>query len=107
MKRQNLIALRSPEPTISPDGTVEVGTKTQVPFRASIQPADRKQLESYPFLRDFRQLYTLFSDTELLTARAEVSECDTVEVYGVTFDVMTCEAWQNKVRSHYKIRIGR
>jgi hypothetical protein len=107
MKRQSLIALRSTQSSISSDGTVVIGDSTEVSFKASIQPADKKQLESYPFLRDYKQLYTLYSNTELRTAQAKVSECDRVEIYGKMFDVVTCEHWQNTIRSHYKIIVGR
>jgi hypothetical protein len=108
MKRKPLIAKRSVGgSSVLPDGTVVQNPRSDVPFKASIQPADRKQLESYPFLRDFKQLYTLFSDTELLTANAETSECDMIDIYGTDFEVLTCEHWQNNIRSHYKIIVGR
>ena len=107
MKRIPLTAKRAVQNSISDSGEVIIGTPIDVTFTASVQPADRTQLESYPFLRDFKQLYTLYSSTELKTAKAGVSECDRVTIYGVDFDVMTCEKWQNGIRSHYKMIVGR
>jgi hypothetical protein len=107
MKRKALTATRKDQIEVLPDGTVTTGNETLIDFRASIQPFDKKQLESYPFLRDYKQLYTLFSDTELLVSKAGISECDTVQIYGTNFDVLTCEFWQNAIRPHYKIIVGR
>lgn len=107
MNRQALIAKRPTFSTVEDDGTVTLNPPIDVGFRASIQPIDREQLETNPALRDLKQVYLLYSDTELYTAKASEQEADIVEVYGREFEVITSEAWLNSIRPHYKIMIGR
>jgi len=107
MKRQQLTVTRNTQASVAPNGDVVLGTPTTLTILASVQPADRKQLESFRFLRDYKQLYTLYSSTELNIAQAGKTEADFVSIYGRDFEVITCESWQNGIRSHYKMIVGR
>jgi hypothetical protein len=108
VKRKTLNVSRPTQNTIGADGTISLGTPTTLTVQASVQPADRVQLETLPQLRDFKQVYTLFSSSELFTADAvSKTEADKVSIYGKEFEVITVEPWLNNVRSHYKIMVGR
>ena len=108
MNRSELIVSRPTQSTISDDGTIVLGTPDSITIRASIQPADRVQMESMPQLRDFKQAFTLFSSSELFTADAEAkTEADRVSIYGKEYEVITVEPWLNRVRNHYKVLVGR
>ena len=108
MKRKTLDVTRPVQNTIGTDGTIETGVPTTLTIKASVQPADRIQLEALPQLRDFKQVFTLFSNSELFTADAVAkTEADKVSIYGKEFEVITVEPWQNDVRSHFKIMVGR
>lgn len=107
MKRQTVSVSRPTQATISDSGKVELNPPTVFEIKASIQPADRVQMEALPQLRDYKQAFTLFSNSELLTSEASISEADIVLIYGKEYEVVTVEPWQNKIRSHYKILVGR
>ena len=107
MKRKKLTVSRIGGASTSPDGTVIPTTPTTFEIRASVQPADKRQLEALPFLRDFQQFYTLFSDNSMNTSQASKTQADSVSIVGVDYECVTCEQWQNGIRSHYKILVGR
>jgi hypothetical protein len=107
MRRQSITAYRKSHIEVLPDGTVITGDEQEINIRASIQPFDKKQMEQYPHLRNYKQLYTLYSDTPLQVSKAGKTECDIVSIYDDRFDVLSNEQWQNKIRSHYKIIIGK
>lgn len=106
MKRKSLVALRASQNTVDDSGIITVGTPTSITFSASVQPLDKIQLQQNPYLRDFKQVYVLYSNTELLVAKAGVCESDKVVINGVTCEVLTSESWQNSIRSHYKMIVG-
>lgn len=105
--RTTLTASRKSQTSVGADGRVVLGTPSLITVKCSVQPADKEQLESNPFLRDFKQLYTLYSDVPLQVSQGGSEECDTIVINGTVFDVLTCEFWQNKIRPHYKITVGR
>lgn len=108
MKRKVISILRPSQNEVAPDGTIVLGVPQELTIRASVQPADKEQLEQNPFLRDFQQVYILYSDSPLNVANASSStESDKVLIYGTEFETITCEAWQNAIRSHYKIMVGK
>jgi len=108
MKRKTLIATRTTGNTTDGAGNIIEGTSSEVNINASVQPADRIQMEALPQLRDYKQTFILYSNTELFTADAEAkTEADKVSIYGKDFEVVTVEPWLNGVRSHYKIIVGR
>jgi len=108
MRRKTLTVTRLEQATIDNRGNIVVGNPTTFEINASVQPADKVQMEATPKLRDFRQVYILFSNSELLTADAvDKTEADRISIYGKDFEVITCEVWQNKLRSHYKIMVAR
>ena len=108
MKRKQLTVTRTSANTIDSAGKIVEGTTSQLTVYASIQPADRIQMESLPHLRDYKQLFVLYSDSELYTADAEnKTEADKVSIQNKDYEVVTVEPWQNGVRSHYKMIVGR
>ncbi len=107
MRRKTLNVTRPSQTSISDSGEIVLGTPTTFTIKASVQPADRVQMEAQPQLRDYKQAFTLFSNSELLTSEASKSESDVVSIYGKEFEVVTVEPWQNGIRSHYKILVGR
>ena len=107
MKRQTLNVSRPTQNSIDTTGKVILGTPEALTIQASVQPADRVQMEALPQLRDYKQMFKLFSDSELFTAEPSLREADIVTIYGREFETVTVEPWQNGVRSHYKILVGR
>jgi hypothetical protein len=107
MKRQTLIAKRYSQNVVLQDGTIQMNTPVTFDIRCSVQPTGKNQLEVYRFLRDYEQYYILYSDTPLQISRAGESEADTVNIYGSDYECLACESWQNKIRSHYKLIVGR
>ena len=108
MKRKTLTVTRTAQNTIDNAGNVITGVSSTFEIKASVQPADRIQMEALPQLRDFKQIFTLFSNSELFTADAEnQTESDIVSIYGKDYEVVTVEPWQNGIRSHYKMLVGR
>lgn len=108
MKRKTLTVTRPAQNSIDNAGKVVLGTPTTLEIKASVQPADRVQMEAMPHLRDYKQLYVLYSNSELFTSDAESkTEADRVEIYGKSYEIVTVEPWQNGIRSHYKMLAGR
>lgn len=108
MRRKTLSVSRPTQNFISDSGEIIMGTPVDLEITASVQPADRVQLEALPQLRNYKQVFTLFSSSELFTADAKAkTEADKVLIYGKEFEVITCEPWQNGLRSHYKMMVGR
>lgn len=108
MLRKIIDVKRPSRNSIAPDGTVVLGDPIDLTIRASIQPADKEQLEQNPYLRDFKQVYLLYSSEPLNVSNPESNEeSDIVSIYGTEFEVISCEYWLNNIRSHYKIMIGR
>ena len=107
MRRQTLEVTRPTQSSIAPNGEVILGTPTTITIKASVQPADRIQMEAVPQLRDYEQMFKLFSNTELFTAEASLHEADIVSIYGKDYEVVTVEPWLNGIRNHYKIMVGR
>ena len=108
MKRQLLDVTRPTQNSVGDDGRIIDGTPTTLQIYASVQPADRIQMEAVPHLRDYKQLFILYSNSELFTSDAESkTEADKVSIQGKFYEVVTVEPWLNNVRSHYKIIVGR
>ena len=108
MKRKSLEVTRFVENSVDETGTVVVAEDSVFTIKASVQPADRIQLESNEELRDYKQVFELFHKIELYTADAELSkQADKVSIYGKDFEVVTCEPWTNGIRSHYKSLVAR
>jgi hypothetical protein len=108
MKKQTLNVSRPSQSSIGVNGDIVLGEPTLLTVRTTVQPADRIQMDAQPQLRDYKQAFILYPNTELFTADAEAkTEADKVSIYGKDYEVVTSEPWQNGLRSHYKIIVGR
>ena len=72
---------------------------------ASVQPLTQNEMQSLPEARRESVGYTLYTDTNLRTARqAETPaiQADIVTIDSEEYEVYKVEKWQNAVISHYK-----
>jgi len=92
---------------VNTDGVVTTPASATFSIRASVQPlknGDAMQL--LEDLRESRENYRVYTDTELLTADTG-NQADSMVVFGKEFEVLSVEKWQNGIRSHYKVIISR
>jgi len=89
------------------NGVWTQGTPTSVSIRASVQPTSPHDLQRLPEGRRTGRTYTLFSNEQLFPAQqGTATNSDQVTLYGLTFEVISCEQWQNDVIPHYKSIVG-
>ncbi len=92
---------------VAVDGIVSTPVQATFDVRASVQPVSGGEVAQYlPDLREAREVYRVYTDTELSTVNKD-RQADTVVVFGNEFEVKSVEKWQNGIRSHYKSVIAR
>lgn len=107
LRRHTLSVSRPVQSSIGADGSIVKGTPTTFSILTSVQPMNKEQQLSNPFLRDFKEVYTLFTSRELYTARAGVHEADQVTIFGESFEVVTVQRWRNEIKPHYQVAVAR
>lgn len=85
---------------------IEAG-KSTIFLRASVQPAPAEEVANLPEGLRKRALVKLFTDFPLRVAVENTHECDTVEIFGDTYEVVSVAPWQNKILPHYSIIAAR
>ena len=92
---------------VAVDGVVTSSVSATFDIRASVQPLKAGEaMQMQEDLRESRENYRVYTDTELLTADTG-KQADTVIVFGNEVEVLSVEKWQNGIRPHYKAIISR
>lgn len=106
--RNFTIDVKRPGPsTTDPSGVITPGTPSTFQIKCSVQPLSKIQQENNEFLRDFQEVYKIFTSTELVTAVAGSNNSDIVTLFGKDYEVISSQKWQNRVRSHYEVLAAR
>lgn len=90
------------------DGVWTDGASTDVNITASIQPLTARQMLLLPEGRRNTTAYNLFTSSRLFTAEpATNTNADKVILPDGTYEVFSCESWQNGIINHYKAVVTR
>jgi len=88
-------------------GIVNTSVIDTFTIRASVQPLNGNDVVNNPALRSNSEAFYLYTSKELLPSIEGSNNSDKVVIYNEEYEVMSCERWQNKIRSHYKVLVQR
>jgi hypothetical protein len=85
------------------EGVYIQGKKKEFCISGSLQPMNGKELLVLPELDRVKQVYKLYTDSELLTIKeCGLKNADRVEAYGERFVVMQTEKWLGTDLPYFK-----
>ena len=84
---------------------VDLTPTTTFTIWASVQPIKEQELESLPEGLRTSDVFKMYTNTHLLTAREDIKNPDEVDLYGERYLVADVEIWGNTQLSHYKILV--
>lgn len=96
------VTVHRTEPGQFVDGIWVEGAPSSFTIRASVHPAEGKDLEVLPEGKRSRGAYRLVTDAELFELEEGSRNADQVELFGERYEVTRKQAWQNGVLPNFQ-----
>lgn len=78
------------------------GSTSAITIKATVQPLKPLEMQALPEGRRSSRAMKVYTETLLLSANEDGKNADTFSWLGATWEIISCEPYQNSIISHYR-----